>query len=145
MKFLKNILCFTDHKKVQYVIDCPNISSYRRSELERLRDMLSTLIQAQFDDVIVAGIEEGCVIVTFMIRKCLIQNLRSFYSDKTSTKYMAYRWMMKLPLRYKVVKVIIEEEIVYTGEVLCLFLFENIYFPSIILCDEFYKVSFPFT
>jgi hypothetical protein len=103
--------------------------------------MLSTLIQAQYDDVIIAGIEEGCVIVTFMIRNCLIHNLRSFYSDKTSKKYMAYRWMMTLPLQYKVVKVIIEEEVVYAAsECIYCFLFENIYLSLLILNDDSWNV-----
>lgn len=102
---------FSDHTKVIYVINCPDMSKYSRTELEKLRVMLATLLNAQFDDVIVSGIKNGCVIVTFMIRNCLISKLRALYTPEKRS--MTCQWMLKLPLKYKVLKVIVQDETIY--------------------------------
>lgn len=102
---------FPDHTRVVYLINCPNMSLYERSELETLRIMLSTLIHANYDDIIVSGVKNGCVVVTFMIRNCLIPSLRTLYLP--SKRSMTCQWMLKLPLHYKTVKVMIEDDVIY--------------------------------
>ncbi|XP_056021854.1 uncharacterized protein LOC125649231 isoform X2 [Ostrea edulis] len=115
MFFEKRIL-ETDHTRVVYLINCPNMSLYERSELETLRIMLSTLIHANYDDIIVSGVKNGCVVVTFMIRNCLIPSLRTLYLP--SKRSMTCQWMLKLPLHYKTVKVMIEDDVIYMSDLL---------------------------
>lgn len=105
------VFSFSGHTKVIYVINCPDGSKYSRNELEKLRVMLATLLKAQFDDIIVSGIKKGCVIVTFMIRNCLISKLRELYTPEKRS--MTCQWMLKLPLKYKVLKVIVQDETIY--------------------------------
>lgn len=90
-------------------MNCPDIDSYSEKELKKLRAMLVNITGAQFDDILVTGVKTGCVIVTFMIRNCLIPTLRSLYTPEK----LAYQWMLKLPLKHKIVKVIIEDEVIY--------------------------------
>lgn len=84
---------------------------YKRAELEKLRAMLSTLLGAQYDDVLVCGVKEGCVIVTFMIRNCLIPSLKDLYSSEKQN--MVCQWMLKLQFKYKIMKVVIEDDEVF--------------------------------
>ena len=65
------------------------------------------LLNAQYDDVLVCGVKEGCVIVTFMIRNCLLPSLKAFYeSEKRNT---TCQWELK----FKIMKVMIEDRVVY--------------------------------
>lgn len=83
------------------------MSSYKRSELQLLRKTLVALLNAQYDDVLVRGVKEGCVIVTFMIRNCLLPSLKAFYeSEKRNT---TCQWELK----FKIMKVMIEDRVVY--------------------------------
>lgn len=106
---------FSDHTKVIYVINCPDISRYSRTELEKLRVMVATLLNAQFDDVIVSGVKNGCVIVTFMIRHYLISKLKALYTPEKRS--MTCQRMLKLPLKFKVLKVIVQDETIYPSGV----------------------------
>lgn len=90
-------------------MNCPDIDSYSEKELKKLRAMLVNITDAQFDDILVTGVKTGCVIVTFMIRNCLTPKLRSLYTPEK----LAYQWMLNLPLKHKIVKVIIEDEVIY--------------------------------
>lgn len=73
--------------------------------------MLATLIHANYDDILLTGLQNGCVIVTMMIRNCLIPTLKALY---TSEKIgMTCHWMLKLSLKYKIMKVMIQDEILY--------------------------------
>lgn len=69
--------------------------------------MVATLLKAQFDDVIVSGVKNGCVIVTFMIRNYLISKLRAFYTPEKRS--MTCQMMLK----FKVLKVIVQDETIY--------------------------------
>lgn len=102
-----NLLNFSGHTEVKYIINCPGVSEYRRSELEKLRLMLATLIHANYDDILVSGVKTGCVIVTMMIRKCLIPTLKE---KLTLTSH----WMLKMSLKHKIIKVMIQDEIIYS-------------------------------
>lgn len=109
---------FSDHTKVIYVINCPDLSKYSRTELEKLREMVATLLSAQLDDIIVSGIKNGCVIVTFMIRNCLISKLRALYTPENRS--MTCQRMF--PLKFKVLKVIVQDEAIFpSGLYICLF------------------------
>lgn len=90
-------------------MNCPDILSYSKTELKKLRGMLVIITNAQFGDILVSGVKTGCVIVTFMIRNCLIPTLRSLYKPEK----LAYQWMLKLPLKHKIMKVMIEDEVIY--------------------------------
>lgn len=102
-----------DHTRTKYVLNCPDIDSYSEKELKKLRAMLVNITGAQFDDILVTGVKTGCVIVTFMIRNCLIPKLRSLYTPEK----LAYQWMLNLPLKHKIVKVIIEDEVIYMSDI----------------------------
>lgn len=106
-----NLLNFSGHTKVKYIINCPGVSEYRRSELEKLRLMLATLIHASYDDILVSGVKTGCVIVTMMIRKCLIPTLKALYTSEKLT--LTSHWMLKMSLKHKIIKVMIQDEIIY--------------------------------
>ncbi|XP_065944337.1 probable DNA double-strand break repair Rad50 ATPase [Magallana gigas] len=111
MYFEKRLL-ERDHTKVIYVINCPDLSKYSRTDLEKLREMVATLLSAEFDDIIVSGIKNGCVIVTFMIRNCLISKLRALYTPENRS--MTCQRMF--PLKFKVLKVIVQDETIYPSE-----------------------------
>lgn len=100
-----------DHTKVTYIINCPNIDEYKWQELDKLRNILESFTGAQYDDIIVAGVKSGCVIVTFMIRNCLIPKLRRLYTSERES--MTCQWMLKLPLKYKIMKVMIQDDVIY--------------------------------
>lgn len=106
-----NLLNFSGHTEVKYIINCPGVSEYRRSELEKLRLMLATLIHANYDDILVSGVKTGCVIVTMMIRNCLIPTLRALYTPEKLT--LICHWMLKLSLKYEIIKVMIQDEVIY--------------------------------
>lgn len=105
------LLNISGHTKVKYFINCPGISDYPRSELENLRKMLATLIHANYDDIVVSGVKTGCVIVTMMIRNCLIPSLKALYTSEKLT--LTCHWMLKLSLKYKIMKVVIKEDVLY--------------------------------
>lgn len=111
--FEENILN-TDHTRTICVLNCPDIWSYSDRELNKLKAMLVKITHAQFDDILVVGVKTGCVIVTFKIRNCLIPTLRALYTPHK----MAYQWMLKLPLKHKILKVMIEDEVIYMSDVL---------------------------
>lgn len=105
------LLKISGHTKVKYFINCPGISDYPRSELENLRRMLATLIHANYDDIVVSGVKTGCVIVTMMIRNCLIPSLKALYTSEKLT--LTCHWMLKLSLKYKIMKVVIKDDVLY--------------------------------
>lgn len=106
-----NLLNISGHTEVKYIINCPGISDYQRSELEKLRLMLATLIHANYDDILVSGVKTGCVILTMMIRNCLIPTLKALYSSEKLT--LTCHWMLKLSLKHKIIKVVIQDEVIY--------------------------------
>lgn len=59
------------------------------SELEKLRSILEVFTKGQYDDIIVAGVKTGCVIVTLLIRNCLIPKLRKLYTSEKSRNDMS--------------------------------------------------------
>ncbi|XP_052702119.1 uncharacterized protein LOC128178800 isoform X2 [Crassostrea angulata] len=107
----------SDHTKAKYVINCPDISEYDLPELEKLRLMLATLIHANHDDILVSGVKNGCVIVTMMIRNCLIPTLKALYTSEKRIN-MTCQWMLKLSLKYKIIKVMIQDEVIYPPDIL---------------------------
>lgn len=74
--------------------------------------MLATLIHANHDDILVSGVKNGCVIVKMMIRNCLIPTLKALYTSEKKIS-MTCQWMLKLSLKYKIIKVIIQDEVIY--------------------------------
>lgn len=90
-----------------YFINCPNLSYYTRTDLEKLQALVASFTHAQFDDIIVCGVRNGCVIVTFMIRNCLIPTSRAFYVSEKQSMTCHQK------LKHNIIKVIINDEVVY--------------------------------
>lgn len=108
----KNSLCWCfilDHTKVIYIINCPNIHQFKWEELEKLRSSFNALTEVQYDDILVAGVKSGCVIVTFMIRNCLIPKLKTLYTSKEGST--TSQWMSKL--QYKIIKIMVQDEVIF--------------------------------
>nr|XP_022334759.1 uncharacterized protein LOC111131489 isoform X3 [Crassostrea virginica] len=114
--FFEKKILGKDHTNVRYIINCPDLTCYTEEELKKLQVLLSTLLGAQYDDIVVCGLQNGCVIVTFMIRKCLIPKLRELYTSEKEN--LICQWMFKLSLKYKVVRVMIEEDEVFMCDLL---------------------------
>lgn len=112
--FCEKTILKSDHTKVIYIINCPNVDEYKWQELDKLRNILESFTGAQYDDIIVAGVKSGCVIVTFMIRNCLIPKLRRLYTSERES--MTCQWMLKLPLKYKIMKVMIQDDVIYMSD-----------------------------
>lgn len=74
--------------------------------------MLATLIHANHDDLLFSGVKNGCVIVTMMIRNCLIPTLKALYTSEKRID-MTCQWMLELSLKYKIIKVMIQDEVIY--------------------------------
>lgn len=109
--FTLYINTISDHTEVKYIVNCPKVSDFPRTELEKLRMMLATLIHANYDDIIVSGVKNGCVIISFMIRKSLIPKLRAFYSSENARIHVCL-WM-RITLKYNIMKVMIQNEPIY--------------------------------
>nr|XP_022332998.1 uncharacterized protein LOC111130340 isoform X2 [Crassostrea virginica] len=116
MMFFEKRILEKDHTKTVFIINCPKLSSYKRHELEKLRSILASILQAQYDDILVCGVKEGCVIVTFMIRNCLIQKLKAIYLSEKQN--MTCQWMLKLTLKFKIMKIIIQDDVLYMSDLL---------------------------
>lgn len=114
IEYFERRILESDHTKVTYIINCPNVSEYNLSELEKLRSILEVFTKGQYDDIIVAGVKTGCVIVTLMIRNCLIPKLRKLYTSEKGS--MTCQWMLKLPLKYKLMKVMIQDDLIYMSD-----------------------------
>ena len=96
----------SDHTKVQYFVNVPNVSSYSEEDLEKLQETIIILLNANYDDVIVCGIKNGCVIVTFMIRKYLITHLWALCASKEKI-------LVQRMLHHKIFKVMIRDAVLY--------------------------------
>nr|XP_022334764.1 uncharacterized protein LOC111131490 isoform X2 [Crassostrea virginica] len=116
MMFFERKILENDHTKVFFIINCPKLSCYKIHELEKLRSMLASILQANYDDILVSGVKEGCVIVTFMIRNCLIPKLKAIYLSEKQN--MTCQWMLKLPLKFKIMKIIIQDDVLYMSDLL---------------------------
>lgn len=114
IEYFERRILESDHTIVTYIINCPNVSEYNLSELEKLRSILEVFTKGQYDDIIVAGVKTGCVIVTLMIRNCLIPKLRKLYTSEKGS--MTCQWMLKLPLKYKLMKVMIQDDLIYMSD-----------------------------
>ena len=88
------------------MVNVPNVSLYSNSELEALQDTVATLLSAKYDDVIVRGVRNGCVIVIFMVRNYLIPNLRALYESKE-------KYLVQKMLKHKIFKVKIQDDVLY--------------------------------
>ncbi|XP_078320386.1 uncharacterized protein LOC111116379 [Crassostrea virginica] len=104
--FFEKKILDKDHTEVKYFINVPNVASYQTSNLEDLRETLVILLFASYDDVIVSGVENGCVIVTFMMRNYLIPCLKALFKSEE-------RIIFQKILEMKIFKVIIQDDIVY--------------------------------
>ncbi|XP_062609897.1 uncharacterized protein LOC134271704 [Saccostrea cucullata] len=105
------------YEKVVFRIHCKNIASYNKGELDTLRKGLATFLRAEPDDVILVGIQQGSIILTFMVRDKLIPSLRSIFSERNSWKYITYRMLILRHLTFRVFEIFIRDEIVYKPEI----------------------------
>nr|XP_022306072.1 uncharacterized protein LOC111112665 isoform X3 [Crassostrea virginica] len=104
--FFEKQILETDHTKVQYFVHFPNVSSYSNSDLEAVQDTIATLLFAKYDDVIVCGIKNGCVIAIFMIRNYLIPHLRVLFGSKEKILFQRM-------LKHKIFKVVVRDDVIY--------------------------------
>nr|XP_022308755.1 uncharacterized protein LOC111114647 isoform X2 [Crassostrea virginica] len=107
--FFEKQILETDHTKVQYFVNFPNVSSYSNSHVEAVQDTIATLLFANYDDVIVCGIKNGCVIVIFMIRNYLIPHLRVLFGSKEKILFQKM-------LKHRIFKVVVRDDIIYKGD-----------------------------
>lgn len=97
------------YTKVQYFINVPNVSAYQKSDLENLRKILVILLSANYNDVIVCGVKNGCVIVIFMIRSNLISCLMALFKSDENIFRM---------LKQNIFKVMIQDDVVFSKGIL---------------------------
>jgi hypothetical protein len=107
------MLCFSGVDQVEFHIECADIGAYNKGDLDSLRKSLAKILGAQPDDMILAGIRKGSIILTFMIRSTFIPNLRTIFSDRHSLKNITYRVMIFRRLMHRVFKVTINGKILY--------------------------------
>ena len=120
LNFLSFFHIFSDHTKVQYSINLPNVSSYPKQSLEDLRTSITILLFANYDDVIVSGVKNGSVIVTFMIRNYLVPYLKALLESEE-------RIICQRMLEMKIFKVVIQDDIVYIRGICTLIKFSRIF------------------
>ena len=84
----------------------PDVKYFDKSDLESLQRTIVILLFASYDDVIVCGIENGSVIVSFMIRNYLIPCLRALYKSEKSGGFQKM-------LNQEIFKVMIQDDVVY--------------------------------
>ena len=78
------------------------------------------LLRANFDDVIVSGVKNGSVIVTFMIRNYLVPCLKALLESEE-------RIICQRMLEMKIFKVVIQDDIVYIRGICTLIKFSRIF------------------
>lgn len=100
---------FVDCKKVEYTINTQN-ESYTHEHLRTIRETVGDLISAKYDDIIVTGVKEGSVLVTFMIKGRFIPKLRSLYTQRNRSTTCATMFQR---LKYEVMKVTIQDQVIY--------------------------------
>ena len=106
-----NLLTFlSGYTKVQYFINVPNVDSYPKKDLENLRKTLVILLSANYNDVIVCGVKNGCVIVIFMISDSLIPCLRTLFKSEENIFQM---------LKEKIFKIMIHDDILFSLGMVC--------------------------
>jgi hypothetical protein len=108
-------LYFAGFEKVEFHVRCTDINDYNKGELDTLHKSLATVLGTGVnpDDVILVGLREGSIILTFMIRSAFIPNLRTMLSDRRSLKNITHRVMLFRRLTHKVFKVTINGDVFY--------------------------------
>ena len=74
--------------------------------------ILTSLTGAKYSDIIVNEVKRGSVHVTIMIRNYLVPKLQSLYMPENLTKTCQ---RMSQDLRHQIIKVVIQEVVVYTS------------------------------
>lgn len=105
--------CFKD---VEYKLNCPDESSYKAEDLASLIKTLTKITKAKYHQIVVKEIKKGCVSVSFMISNRIIPVLRSLYMSDNLHKTL--RRMSSL--KHTVLKVTIQDDIIYTYSMYCL-------------------------
>ena len=95
------------YTKVQFSIYCPESSNYTNEDLETLRQVLKNFTNAEDEDILLTGVKMGSIIVIFMIRTDVIPQIRKLF--------MSELYQMLQSLKYKIMEVVIEDEVIYSG------------------------------
>lgn len=103
---------FTGSSKVEYTLSFPVKLKYTYEELEGLLDILISFTDAEYADITVAEVKEGCIHVTLTIRNHLIPKLRSLYSPENLRETCQ---RMSKSLQHRIIKVLIEGVAIYTS------------------------------
>lgn len=74
--------------------------------------ILESFTDAQYCDIIVCEVKQGCVHVTLMIKEELIPILQSLYSPENCRKTCQ---LMSKSLQHPIIKVLIRGDVVYTS------------------------------
>ena len=91
---------------MKYKIQCPFIIN---NELKELRETLTYLTGAEYNDIFVSEVNNGCVEVCFMVRNHLIPKLRKCYMPENIYNT---RQSLSKDFRNKIIKVVIQDEVV---------------------------------
>nr|XP_022302688.1 uncharacterized protein LOC111110476 isoform X3 [Crassostrea virginica] len=110
------ILFFKRKKKigcteVKYKIHCPFL---KNNELTELTETIRCLTGAEYNDIYVSEVNNGCVKVCFMVRNHLIPKLRKCYMPENINN--THQSLSK-DLRNKIIKVVIQDEVVDLSDV----------------------------
>lgn len=92
---------------MQFRFYCPESSNYTNQDLETLRQILKNFTNAEDEDILLSGVKMGSIIVIFMIKTDVIPQIRKLFMSELS--------QMLQSLKYKIMEVVIEDEVIYSG------------------------------
>ena len=91
---------------MKYKIHCPFL---KNNELTELTETIRCLTGAEYNDIYVSEVNNGCVKVCFMVRNHLIPKLRKCYMPENINN--THQSLSK-DLRNKIIKMVIQDEVV---------------------------------
>ena len=91
---------------MKYKLHCPFIIN---NELKELRETVRYLTGAEYNDIIVSEVNNGCVKVCFMVRNHLIPKLRLCYNTENIINTPQ---SLSKGFRNKIIEVVIQNEVV---------------------------------
>ncbi|XP_078340290.1 uncharacterized protein LOC111110476 isoform X2 [Crassostrea virginica] len=94
------------YTKVKYKIHCPFL---KNNELTELTETIRCLTGAEYNDIYVSEVNNGCVKVCFMVRNHLIPKLRKCYMPENINNT---HQILSKDLRNKIIKMVIQDEVV---------------------------------
>lgn len=114
---IETIYLLVGYNKAQFIIHCPESSTYKNEQVEHLKTVLKHLTNAKDEDILLSGVRKGSIIVIFLIKSDIIPQIRHLFISE------CHKILQRLNLN--ITKVLIDDEVIYTSGMLFTFFYSN--------------------